>query len=381
MSDTPGWAKPSETPENQPDTGTHGWPTPGQQSPGTPGQPPYGQPQPGYGQPPPGYGQPQPGQSQPGYGQPPPGYGQPPPGQSQPGYGQPPPGYGQPGSGQPPGYPGGAGFGTAPKPGIIPLRPLSVGEILDGSFSNIRMNPQSTLGLALLFVVAFEVLNVFISYGRYNSSGFVGFLLSLLSQVLLIVMTVALSGCLITVISEAVLGRRLSPNEAFNRVKPRIPGLVGLALLVGIIVMIGLLLLLLPGIFAYVALALSAPAFILERVGVTDSMRRSWELVKGDFWRVLGILLLGFLIVLVIMFIIIIPFAIIAGASFVASGGDAGFGAIIILAVGQTIAATIGQPISAGITALLYVDRRMRAEGLDVTLAQAAQQGGGGLTR
>ncbi len=243
------------------------------------------------------------------------------------------------------------------------------------------MNPQATLGLSLLFVVAIQVVNLFLSYGRYHSSGFGAFLLALLSEVLFIVMTVALSGCLITVISEAVLGRALSPNEAFDRVKPRIPGLAGLALLVGIIVMIGFILLLIPGIFALVALSLSAPAFILERVGVTDSMRRSWELVKGDFWRVLGILLLGLLIVFVIMIVINIPFWIAAGASFVASGGDVGWGALIILAVGQIIAGTIGQPISAGIVALLYVDRRMRAEGLDVTLAQAAQQGGGGLTR
>jgi hypothetical protein len=170
----------------------------------------------------------------------------------------------------------------------------------------------------------------------------------------------------------------LSPNEAFDRVKPRLPGLTGLALLVGLIVAIGFILLFIPGIFALVALSLSAPAFILERVGVTDSMRRSWELVKGDFWRVLGILLLGLLIVLVITIVINIPFWIAAGATFVATGGHVGWGALIILAIGQIISGTIGQPISAGIVALLYIDRRMRAEGLDRTLAQAAQQGGGG---
>ena len=267
------------------------------------------------------------------------------------------------------------------KPGIIPLRPLSVGEILDGAFANIRMNPQATLGLSLLFVVAIQVINLFLSYARYHSSGFGAFLLALLSEVLFLVMTVALSGCLITVISEAVLGRPLSPSQAFERVKPRIPSLAGLALLIGLIVAIGFILLVIPGIFALVALSLSAPAFILERIGVTDSMRRSWALVKGDFWRVLGILLLGLLIVFVIMLVINIPFFIAAGASTLATGGDVGWGALIILAIGQIIAGTISQPISAGIVALLYVDRRMRAEGLDVTLAQAAQQGAGGGAR
>ncbi|MGZ4664365.1 MAG: YciC family protein [Frankiaceae bacterium] len=240
------------------------------------------------------------------------------------------------------------------------------------------MNPQATLGLSLIFVVAIQVINLFLSYARYHSSGFGAFLLALLSDVLFLVMTVALSGCLITVISEAVLGRSLSPNEAFDRVKPRILSLAGLAVLVGLIVAIGFILLFIPGIFALVALSLSAPAFILERIGVTDSMRRSWALVKGDFWRVLGILLLGLLIVLVIMLVINIPFFIAAGASYLATGSHVGWGALIILAIGQIVAGTIGQPISAGIVALLYVDRRMRAEGLDATLAQAAQQGAGG---
>jgi hypothetical protein len=164
-------------------------------------------------------------------------------------------------------------------------------------------------------------------------------------------------------------------------VKPRILSLAGLAVLVGLIVAIGFILLFIPGIFALVALSLSAPAFILERIGVIDSMQRSWALVKGDFWRVLGILLLGFLIVLVITFVIEIPFLIAAGFSSWATGSNIGWGSLIILAIGQILAGTISQPISAGIVALLYVDRRMRAEGLDVTLAQAAQQEAGGGAR
>ena len=100
------------------------------------------------------------------------GYGQAPPGT---GYGAPPgTGYGQPGYGQPARAtrlrparvrparsrlrPAGTGYGApaggwapppqAPKPGVIPLRPIGVGEILDGSFTSIRRNPKATLGIA-----------------------------------------------------------------------------------------------------------------------------------------------------------------------------------------------------------------------------------------
>src|SRR3984885_11885612 len=89
------------------------------------------------------------GPQQPSFGQQPYGqqpYGQQPYGQ-QPGYGQQP--YGQPGYGLPQygGSPYGQWTPPAPKPGVIPLRPLSVGEILDGAFTAVRRNPKATLGL------------------------------------------------------------------------------------------------------------------------------------------------------------------------------------------------------------------------------------------
>src|SRR5262244_3395884 len=67
------------------------------------------------------------------------------------GYGQ--AGYGPAGPGQPgTGYPPSGGWTApppqAPKPGVIPLRPIAVGEILDGAFTSIRRNPKATLGIA-----------------------------------------------------------------------------------------------------------------------------------------------------------------------------------------------------------------------------------------
>src|SRR3984957_10908449 len=137
-----------------PPSGTHG---DDQSAQGTPWFPPPGQageysqppPQYGYGQPPgrqPGYGPPPGGQA--GYG--PAGYGPPPGGQA--GYG--PAGYGPPpGGGWPPPRP------SAPKPGVIPLRPLAVGEILDGAFSSIRQNPKATLGLAAILMTITGVIS------------------------------------------------------------------------------------------------------------------------------------------------------------------------------------------------------------------------------
>ena len=123
--------------------------------------PPAGEPG-GYGQPPPfdpgqappaeGYAQPPPGTGQPG------GYGQQSYGQQ--GYGQQPGGYGPPSA--PPSYPW-QSQPQAPKPGVIPLRPLGVGEILDGAFTSIRRNPRATLGIAALLLTASAVITTTLS--------------------------------------------------------------------------------------------------------------------------------------------------------------------------------------------------------------------------
>ena len=46
--------------------------------------------------------------------------------------------------------------------------------------------------------------------------------------------------------------------------------------------------------------------------------------------------------------------------------------AVIIGAVGSIVAGAVTRPISAGVTVLLYLDMRMRKEGLDLALQSAA---------
>jgi hypothetical protein len=376
------------------------------------GQPQYGQPQQGWGQAqgygqqqqPQGYGQQQGWQQQPqqGYGQQPqPGYGQP---QPQQGYGQPQPqqGYGQQ---QPQGYgqqqgwqqqpqqygqpqfPGYAGYY---KPGVIPLRPLGVGEILDGAFTTIRRNPAATLGLSFAVNAVVAVITLIAQILLKDSGNVAQVILSILSTLLRYLAGLVLAGALVVVVSEAVLGRRIAMGAALTRLRGRIGGLIGLSLLVGLLTILGAVALIIGSIWVYVLLVLAAPAFVLERAPATTAMRRSRELVRGSWWRIFGILLLGLLIAGTVGFIINVPF--VAGAA--ASGGlfsgattgDAGLGtgSLILVAVGGLLSSTITAPISAGIIALLYIDQRMRREGLDLTLAQAAREnenanwGGGG---
>jgi len=388
-----------------------------------------GQPQPwfppadepgGYGQPPPF----DPGQapSAGSYGQPPPGYGQTG-GSGQPGYGPP---------GAPPSYPRWQSQPQAPKPGVIPLRPLGVGEILDGAFTSIRRNPRATLGIAALLLTASAVITTTLSLillhyvgtvnlpspGQQLTTAQTSRLLTRFAEVLAPTATVslvlafivdtALTGLLTVVIGRSVLGHKITAGEAWQIARPRMAALIGTTLLIPLIliglwavyalVLVILAVLHAPGaligglaalgaiagiiltIWFTIMFRMAAQVVVLEREGPVRALGRSWRLVRGSFWRVLGITLLAGLIVAVTAGVLQIPFSLIAavaggGNSLLPSTGGSVAG-ILISAVGGVVAGAVARPISAGVAVLLYVDLRMRREGLDLVLQTAA--GGGG---
>ncbi|MEU6407264.1 glycerophosphoryl diester phosphodiesterase membrane domain-containing protein [Microbispora sp. NPDC046933] len=317
----------------------------------------------------------------------------------------------------------------APRPGIIPLRPLTLGDILDGTIKLIRSNPKATLGLSAI-VAAITAIPT--AVGQALSFGSLGEIMadpyaytadaslageaaqligSIIGYVMTFVGTTVLTGVLTRVLGRAVFGGRITVGEAWRLARSRLPALFGLVLLQALILMLPLLALLAVFVslaaadafggagdttagalvlvvllflvayvpyllFFYTRLSLAAPAIVLEGRGVTDAMSRSWRLVKGDSWRVLGILLLTAILAAIISSVLAIPFTFGGSILGMLSGGTAGGTTIaaLLLAVGQALAAMIAYPFQAGVTGLLYADRRMRAEAFDLVLQTAAAQ-------
>ena len=230
---------------------------------------------------------------------------------------------------------------TAYKPGIVPLRPLQFGDILDGAFKAVRFNPKSMVGLSALVLAAFLIPSAALGIGVTHlvarslsrsgprNQGFAETLLgfrqrwsrSLFSGLA----TALLSGLLIHVVGQAVLGRKPDLGETWRATRGRVPLVAGLDLPVRAVqppvssraararsaaavqrrqLALGAILLFLGSLgFIVVTLAVStkiafaAPAIVLEGHGVLAGLRRSFALTKGSaFWRVLGITLLAAII-------------------------------------------------------------------------------------
>ncbi|GHF23779.1 membrane protein [Amycolatopsis deserti] len=291
------------------------------------------------------------------------------------------------------------GWGPRPgygKPGVIPLRPLSVGEILDGAITTMRRHPALVFGSSAVVAVIGAVLQLLAS--RYLLPDFQSLqnlspaatdqqvqdaalralgdsaIVIGVSVIITVLTQTFLSGFLTVVIGKAVLGRPVTFGEAMAEARPRFLPLLGATIIYVIAVAVGSLLCVVPGIWLYTLLGLTTPALVLERARVGQSLKRSASLVSGSWWRCFGILLLAGLIASVLAYLIDIPFSLGAGGTDVLTGEavPSGWGALLIIAVGQVISQTIVQPFAANTTALLYIDQRMRKEGMDLQLARAA---------
>lgn len=92
-------------------------------------------------------------------------------------------------------------------------------------------------------------------------------------------------------------------GELLGSVWPRLLAIIILEILVGIIVGIGLIFFIIPGVILALILAVSMPALVVEGIGVFEAMSRSAELTKHNRMRILGI---GILVILILFGIAIL---------------------------------------------------------------------------
>lgn len=312
----------------------------------------------------------------------------------------------------------------ASRPGIIPLHPLTFGTILGRSFTALRQNPRVLLGFALVVqAVAYVVVLVAVgavawaSFSRLDTlqpgtedfeavlagsiaiTSVVGIVLGLAAGALGIIV----QAVVVSEVAHAVLAEKLTLGALWRKVKPVIWRLIGysLLLLVAVVAVVAAAGFGLFGIAAVAApaaaamavllvfaaiplvwwlmvkLLLAPSAIIIERATIGTAIVRSWRLTRRRFWPILGILVLISLIFGGIAQVVSIPFSFLSTGltTVIAPTGDADAGAVIALVVSLVLTQAVVLLIQAvavvvqsTATALIYIDCRMRHEGLDLDL-------------
>lgn len=242
------------------------------------------------------------------------------------------------------------------------LRPLSLGEILDGAFTLYRRHFGTLVLAALLPELAILAL-----WGAYAVAGAPDAVdgaapaVALASAVLDALTYFITPAALVWLSAQAVLGRPLRIGEAFDRVRRRFLALVGTGIVVGLAVGIGMIFLLVPGILMAIVFFAHQQAVMVEGKGVGDALSRSSDLAEGAWGRVFG--------VMVVFWVIALLPGLGYGLAWGMLVGDVG----PVTSVGWAAEAAVESllwvlvaPVSALGTTLLYFDRRVRVEALDL---------------
>lgn len=318
-----------------------------------------------------------------------------------------------------------AGWTPPPKPGLIPLRPLTLGVLLGAAFQVLRRNPRPTFGFALLITGAVSVLGIFavglVSFFAVSrtlsatgadaatlGAGSVAMIIlsGLIPAALSIVASAVLQGIISLEVARGTVGEKLRLGGLWRAARGRLWALIGWSLAItaavlGALAVVGVLIGLVVaaggaiGIAVGVLLGLAAAAvavvlgvwlgtrlclvpsvLMLERLPLRDAIRRSWSLTIGYFWKTFGIQLLVIFIVQTVAGVITAPLSILIGlgASLINPNGDqTGLIVAAVVLYGLTIVVSIvfgaiASVVQAATPALIYIDLRMRKEGLDLEL-------------
>ena len=335
------------------------------------------------------------------------------------------------------GYSQASTWSWAPKPGIIPLRPLTLTDLFSGSFSALRKNPSVLFGFTIIVMTVVALLSLagtmlpLFSFTSLMSndldpqasskalldSAYLSVVSTIVGYIALLAGSflagTVLDGVLSVAVSQLVIGKKITFKQSWALVKPRLWSMLGASLLSMLAVGSPLLVLVIlffmslyswPGSDAFFSLfglllALALPVVlvsyvisirflytpicaVLEEKGPIEAVKRSWALTSGSFWVTLGRVILinvvvGFIAGLIVQIIgiiaVIFMFTILGDPS---SDPSTVWSTIIlygVISALQMLAYSLVVPILAAYQTLMYVDEKIRKENFAPLLAHASQ--------
>lgn len=250
-----------------------------------------------------------------------------------------------------------------PRGSYLPTRPQSIGEVLDTGFRIFQSTLLRSLPYGVLWVIAGQLANIHdLAAGRplrtFGAADRIWWLWSGLAMLL----TLFIWTAMILRQSALVSGKASSMRAELAMTLSMMPQLVALAMLAAAGCALGLILLIVPGVYLLVAFTFAVPALLARGSGPLDAVTYCARLVSGNWWRTVFILAVAAVIVLVLYTVL----ATTALLAFTAVGiADLALVTAISRAVGIALGAVIA-PFACAMILATFAELRARRDGLDI---------------
>ena len=261
------------------------------------------------------------------------------------------------------------------------LRPLRIGEILDVAIKIYRSNFATLIKAVALVVAPVQILVAIVQasapdnpiktpppgsteppeidfdqlWAYFAALIVAGLLGALAAQVATAASLKAVSG--------AYMGERPDWRSSLRFALSRLGPLIWLGLLSTVLLTLGLVACVVPGVYLYGAWAVVVPVLLLEDVRGRRALGRSRSLVRDRWWPTFAAILLGAILVAVVQ----AAFGLLLGLiAFMNS--ENGVVQLVASAILGTVSGVLATPFSAALVTVVYFDLRVRKEGLDLEL-------------
>jgi hypothetical protein len=217
--------------------------------------------------------------------------------------------------------------------------PIDVGAVIDRVFAiYVDQAPVLMPAAAVVFVLS-GILTAVVAAAAPA--------LSLLAFVISLVATTLFTGMVVELVADIRDGRRdATVPQLLQAVTPVLGKLILVGIVVGVAVVIGFILIIVPGLILLTIWSVSAPVVVLERPRGLRALGRSRELVRGNGWRVFGVVFVFFLLIIVVGMAL----------ELLADALGTGAGIVVTVVIGVLTA-----PLSALAAAVLYFELRGQA--------------------
>lgn len=248
------------------------------------------------------------------------------------------------------------------------IRPMSFGEILDGAFKIYRSHFVPLFLSALISYAPFVLIGAAVAMvvgAGQTTAGLAAAGMTMVISIPLMVLGFAVSwGSVTYLASEAYLGRPVTLGAGLGRGLSRAIPLFVALLMAGFLIVLGFIFFIIPGFIVMAMFFAAVPAVVVESRGPVEALGRSRELARGSLGRILGIVIVAALIASLPNYAV----SAFSMANTAASGGEPSMAALIGTQGLSLLLSALAAPFSTTVAVLLYYDRRIRSEGLDVQM-------------